>query len=265
MKLYRSIILSLCLSAISPSFAVTYRASHSDIEKVEFNKLPVDTQQLGAEYAPQQDFLHLLVINKELSSIIQDVRFRRVWPYFLKEPIIGDYTQSLKTYLEEAKLKDQTVSLRLTGISSHLKTLTSELENYSNLLKYLNINCAHADKVPFLENLEFLATASHLETLELNDINIRNLSSLANSIHLTKLNLSSAGVEDISPLATLLNLTNLDLSYTDVSDISPLAKLNYLTTLKLNQTKVKDISSLATLPNLAYLNLYQTNVTDTGL
>jgi Leucine-rich repeat (LRR) protein len=278
-NLYCKIVLGLCLLSISPSLAtVTAGNSHSTVERVNFPKLSRDEQQVIAQSLPNREFLNLILVNKELFTNIYTIKFERIREYDLAKGKTDKNWQSLLNYLQEAQLHNRRVSLNFKYVGQHIEDLETDLENYWNIVKYLNFHCC------FLKNVNFLPKCPQLEELFIFRAYSRDISPIGELTRLKKLKISDIQVSDLSPLAKLTQLKNLDVSYTLISDLSPLAnllkleildlietqvvyvtalaKLVQLETLSLSNTQIKDVSALGTLLQLKRLTLYNTPVSD---
>lgn len=111
-------------------------------------------------------------------------------------------------------------------------------------------------------SLDGLSGLTHLEKLDLLDIDPSSLDPLAKLKNLRWLFLSGDNAHDINALSALVNLEHLDLTMHGVSDIAPLSKLNKLKQLHIHCRNVHDISPLQHLEQLERLELMSTPIRD---
>lgn len=134
---------------------------------------------------------------------------------------------------------------------------------FAENLNYLDIDKAYYNNI---EDFDVLKELKSLETLYLNNFDIKDLSFLSEITSLKDLSIGNmAGEEleisDISPIKNLVNLERLTISDYGVEDISDLANLTKLNNLILDSNKINNIDALSDLKELTYLDLnYNKNI-----
>lgn len=106
--------------------------------------------------------------------------------------------------------------------------------------------------------------AKDLQTLTVNDGEVKDLTGLEEFTGLQHLDLADTQTSDLSPIAGLTALETLDLGSTRVTTVRDLAGLTNLRVLNLSDTSVADARPLATLTGLEELNLAGTLIADTS-
>lgn len=114
-----------------------------------------------------------------------------------------------------------------------------------------------------IENINFLKTATKLETLFAEENKIRDLAPLENLTNLKMLFLDKNNIVDLSSLKNLKKLSELTLAKNNITDITALENKKELYRLILDGNKsLSNISVLATVTNLSSLSINDTNVSD---
>ena len=114
----------------------------------------------------------------------------------------------------------------------------------------------------FSIDLSPLENCSNLETLLLNESEIKNIEPLSRLVNLKRLSLSGTGVSNVEPIRGLTNLQRLDLSRTRTEDFEPLKYLKNLQALHLESAQISDLEPVKELVNLKRLYLYNTRVSN---
>ncbi|MBF0713191.1 leucine-rich repeat domain-containing protein, partial [Gemella sp. GH3] len=114
-----------------------------------------------------------------------------------------------------------------------------------------------------IENINFLKTATKLESLFAEENKIKDLSPIANLTNLRMLFLDKNNIDDLSALKNLEKLAELSLAKNNVTDITSLEHKNELYRLILDGNKsLSNISILSTATNLSSLSISDTIVSD---
>ncbi len=116
-----------------------------------------------------------------------------------------------------------------------------------------------------IANLGGIEYALRLQSLSLDNNQIRDLSPLARLSRLTGLALGQNQVTSLAPIAGLVNLRELFIWSDPIADLSVLAGLPNLDTLSLNGSTTADLSVIFTLTKLQRLEMFWMNFRDLSL
>lgn len=111
-----------------------------------------------------------------------------------------------------------------------------------------------------INSLEPIKDFTWLESLTINNQNIRDLNALANKEYLRELNVQNNPVSSLKPIENNTNLELLNIKNTQISDLGPLSKMNELITLNASGTPLKSLKPLSGLQKLENLYVNNTNV-----
>lgn len=111
-----------------------------------------------------------------------------------------------------------------------------------------------------INNLDPLKDFTWLESLTVNNQNIRDLNPLQNKEYLRELNIQNNPVSSLKPIENNTNLELLNIENTQISDLGPLSKMNELITLNASGTPLKSLKPLSGLTKLENLYVNNTNV-----
>lgn len=128
----------------------------------------------------------------------------------------------------------------------------------ADAMKVTKLDCDAAG----ITHLTGLTYFSNLDTLWLDENNVKDLSPLRGLVALKELTLAANRITDVAPLAQLSNLRTLDLTSNDIRNLAPLGKLNRLMNLYLADNDIVSVAPLVTLQNLSQLDLDLNWITD---
>ena len=113
-----------------------------------------------------------------------------------------------------------------------------------------------------IENIEPLAFATGLRTLDLQHNMVSDLTPLAGLTKLEVLALVSNNVADLQPIAGLPKVTSLELNGNRITDLTPIQNITTLRYLLLHDNQISDLTPLAGLSNLQNIQIRNNHITD---
>ena len=113
-----------------------------------------------------------------------------------------------------------------------------------------------------IENIEPLAFATGLRTLDLQHNSVSDLAPLAGLTKLEVLALVSNNVTDLQPIAGLPKVTSLELNGNRISDLTPIQHMTTLRYLLLHDNQISDLTPLTGLSNLQNIQIRNNHITD---
>lgn len=103
-----------------------------------------------------------------------------------------------------------------------------------------------------------------LKVLDARSLHIDSIEGIEHAVQLETLSLDENEIRELGPLAGLDNLKNLRLPHNRLSDLGPLAEITSLITLELGYNEITDLSPLSSLTSLEGLGLSEQQLTGTN-
>lgn len=143
---------------------------------------------------------------------------------------------------------------------NHVNLQHPEAPNDLELQKIADLREINIDTEYPISNLMPLTDFTWIESLTINNQNVRDLQPLANKTYLRELNLQNTPISSLKPIENNTRLELLNIENTQINDLGPLSKMNELITLNASGTPLKSLKPLSGLQKLENLYVNNTNV-----
>lgn len=133
-------------------------------------------------------------------------------------------------------------------------------ENWSDKIQALfRIKSLNLSGENFFTNIHPLSRFAELESVNLENTQVKDIDGLRNAIYLKELNLSNTSIDHLEPIIRLANLEKLNVAHSRLLSLSGIENLTKLVSLDLSNTLIspKEIQKVGNVPSLESLYLRQ--------